>query len=209
MSEESKLIKNWIKLGIICGLLSSIIYPSLLFISVPLPFQVSLIMAWGPLLGLSAVGLYYFLALNKKTVSLKIAVTSQIISGVLVTMMLIVQFAVKLSKPDIIDSGSLWAWNSLNHVQLGIDVVWDLFISLSTLLFAINMYNHPKFGKLFSITGSLIAIALICLNILSFPTPPAEVDSFDFGPILGLWGLAVTVVILIKYKWAESKLCAV
>ena len=28
------------------------------------------------------------------------------------------------------------------------------------------------------------------------------------GPILGLWGLAVTINILIKYKWVDTKLNA-
>ncbi len=41
---------------------------------------------------------------------------------------------------------------------------------------------------------------------MTFPTPPAESGSIDLGPILGLWGLAVTINILIKYKWVDTKL---
>jgi len=120
MNVDKENIKNWIKLGIISGLLVSVIYPLLIFVPMPMIFQVILIMAWGPLLGLSAVGGYYFLALHKRTISLQIAVISQIIAGALVTTMLLIQYAIKLSKPELIDPGSKWAWNSLNHVQLGI-----------------------------------------------------------------------------------------
>lgn len=208
MNNEIFMVKNWIKLGIVCGFLVSVIYPSLIFIPMPQIVQVTFIMAWGPLLGISAVGLYYFLALNRKTVSLQIAVISQIISGVLVTTMLLVQSAIRLSIPDNIDPSGEWAWNSLNHVQLGLDVSWDVFIFLGSILFAINMFRHPRFGKMFSLAGIIISILLIGFNILTFPTPPAEAGSLDLGPFLGLWGLAVTINILVKYKWVETKLTA-
>jgi hypothetical protein len=208
MNVDNVTLRNWINLGIVCGFLVSIVYPSLIFIPMPQIIQVTFMMAWGPLLGISAVGLYYFLALNKKTVSLQIAVISQIISGVLVTTMLLVQSALILSRPEFIDPSSEWAWSSLNHVQLGIDVSWDVFIFLGSILFAINMYAHPKFGKVFSLTGIIISILLICFNLITFPTPPAEAGSFDLGPILGLWGLAVTINILVKYKWIDTKLSA-
>jgi len=206
MNESKNIIKNWIKLGIVSGLLVSVIYPSLIFIPMPKLFQVILIMAWGPLMGISAVGGYYFLGLHKRTVTLQIAVISQVIAGALVTMMLLIQSALNLFRPELIDPASKWAWNSLNHVQLGIDVAWDVYLFLGSILFAINMFNHPKFGKIFSLTGIIISILLISFNIMTFPTPPAESGSVDLGPILGLWGLAVTINILIKYKWVDTKL---
>jgi len=203
MNDNNNIISKWIKLGIISGLLSSVIYPSLIFIPLPAALQVAFIMAWGPLLGLSAVGLYYFISLHNRTVSSQIAVVSQIIAGVLVTLMLLVQYAIRSAKPLTIDAA---VWDTINHVQLGIDVAWDLFIFLSTLLFAINMYNHPRLGKVLSISGVVIGILMITFNILTFPTPPAEAESFDMGPLVGLWGLAVTINILIRYKWIEAKL---
>jgi hypothetical protein len=202
MNEENTRILQWIKLGIVSGLLSSIIYPLLIFLSLPATLQVIFVMAWGPLLALSAVGLYHFISLHKKTISVQIAVVSQIIAGVLVTLMLIVQMALNYSKPAAVDAD---IWNSLNHVQLGIDVVWDLFIFLSSLLFALNMFNHPKLGKILSVTGIVISLLMILFNIISFPTPPAEIGSVDLGPLMGLWGLAVTITILVNYKWIDSR----
>jgi hypothetical protein len=203
MTDNKEHIISWIRLGIISGLLSSIIYPALIFIPLPSVLQVTLVMAWGPLLGISAAGLYYFITLNKKTVSLQIALISQVIAGVLVTLMLIVQMSLQFSKPDNVD---VEIWNSINHIQLGIDVAWDLFIFLSTFLFALNMFSHPKLGRVFSISGVLVSVLLIVFNILSFPTPPAEADSIDMGPLVGLWGLAVTITILLNYRWIDAKL---
>lgn len=203
MSEDKSLIVRWIKLGIISGLLSSIIYPSLVFIPMPSVLQVIFVMAWGPLLGLSAVGLYYFIALHNKTVSSQIAAVSQIIAGVLVTLMLIVQMSLNYSKPDNIESD---LWKSINHIQLGIDVAWDLFIFLSTILFAANMFKHPKLGKILAVSGILISLLMIGFNIASFPTPPAEAELIDLGPLMGLWGLAVTITILANYKWIQVKI---
>jgi hypothetical protein len=203
MADNKERITGWIRLGIISGLLSSIIYPALIFIPLPSFLQVTLVMAWGPLLGLSAAGLYYFISLNKKTVSLQIALISQVIAGILVTLMLNVQMALRSSKPDNIDAE---IWNSINHIQLGIDVTWDLFIFLSTFLFALNMFNHPKLGKLLSVPGIVISVLLIAFNILSFPAPPAEAELIDMGPLVGLWGLAVTITILVNFKWIEQKL---
>ena len=121
MDENSMMIRKWIKLGIISGLLSSVCYPLLIFVSLPQFIQVILIMAWGPLLGLSAAGGYHILALNRKTISLQIAVFSQIIAGVLVTTMLLVQFALFLSKPEIMDPSTQWTWISMNRIQLGLE----------------------------------------------------------------------------------------
>jgi hypothetical protein len=206
MTDDKVIIITWIKLGIISGLLSSIIYPSLIFIPLPDFLQVIFIMAWGPLLGLSAVGLYYFITLHKKTVSSQIAVISQIVAGIMVTLMLLIQSSLMYSRPETIDTASKWIWNSINHVQLGIDVAFDVFIFLSTFLFALSMFNHPKFGKIFSLSGIILAVLLIVLNIMTFPTPPGEAESFDVGPLVGLWGLAVTINILTRYKWIELKL---
>jgi len=206
MSSDTSLIRNWIKVGIISGLLVSVVYPSLIFIPMPQFLQVILIMAWGPFLGLAAVGLYYFLQLHHKTVSLQIAVISQIIAGVLVTTMLLVQVSLNLSRPEVIEPASKWIWISMHHIQLGIDVAWDVFIFLGSILFALNMYNHPKFGKLFSLSGILISLLLIGFNIATFPTPPAEAGLIDFGPLLGLWGLAVTINIVARYKWIDTQI---
>ena len=201
MNNQLLMIKSWVKLGIISGLLSSIIYPGLVFFNLPKGFQVILVMAWGPLLGISAVGAYYFFKLHKETISLKIATVSQVIAGVLVTTMLLIQMAVFSVKPEVVGESNRWIWDSINHVQLGVDVAWDVFLFIALLLLSINMFHHPKFGKIFSITGVIISISFIAFNIASFPTPPGEAGLVDLGPLCGLFALIIIVNILLRFKW--------
>ena len=205
MNNENRMILIWINIGIICGFLVSIIYPSLQFISI-LFWGVILAILMGLLLSLSSVGLYYFIAIDKKTITAKIALFSNIIAGTLLIQMFLVQLAIKSSKPSLIDESSKWIWNSINHIHYGLDVAWDVYIFLGTLLFAISAFKHPKLGKLFSIIGIAIALLMIAANISTFPIPPASSDLIDFGPLVGLWYLAVTIKILISYKWVKQKL---
>ena len=60
-----------------------------------------------------------------------------------------------VKKPDMLVDSDRWIWNSLNHVHYGLDVTWDIYIFLGTLFFAISMYDHPRLGTIFSISGYL------------------------------------------------------
>ena len=203
---NDQLSKLWIKLGILCGLLVSFIYPALNFIPLPEIVQVFLIMLFGPLLAFSSAGLYHFIVLNKKSVAAVSALVSNIIAGVLITTMLLVQVAIRSTRPSEIDEASKWIWKSVNQVHLGLDVAWDVYIFFGTLLFAISMFNHPKLGKIISLTGIIISLLLIILNAIPFPVPPSDAGLFDMGPIVGLWYLIVTILIIINLKWVDEKI---
>lgn len=204
--QNLQLSKKWIKLGIICGLLVSVIYPTLIFITLPEIVQTFLIMLFGPLLAFSSAGLYHFIVLNKKSVAAVSALISNIIAGVLITTMLLVQVAIRSSRPDEINGNFIWIWKSINQVHLGIDVAWDVYIFFGTLFFAISMFSHPKLGKIISITGIIISLLLIILNAISFPVPPAEAGLIDLGPLVGLWYLVVTFMIIFNLKWVDEQL---
>jgi hypothetical protein len=205
MNDDNRMTINWIKIGIICGFLVSFVYPSLQFVS-NLVVGVILAVLMGLLLSLASVGLYYFVAIHKKTIKIIIALFSNIIAGTLLIQMFLVQLAIKSSKPVLIDESSKWNWSSLNHIHYGLDVAWDVYIFLGTLMFAICAYHHPKLGKIFSITGIAIALLMITSNISVFPNPPASSGLIDFGPFIGLWYLAVTIKILFSYKWVKQNL---
>jgi len=197
--------KKWIKLGIICGLVVSFIYPALIFIPLPEVVQTFLVMLFGPFLALSSAGLYHFITLHKKTLAATAAVVSNIIAGVLITTMLLVQIAIRSSQPPVIDETSKWIWKSINQVHLGLDVAWDVYIFFGTLLFAVSMFYHPKFGKIISITGIIISLLLIILNAISFPIPPADAGLFDAGPLVGLWYFVVTLLMVFNLKWVDER----
>ena len=203
--DDNRMTLNWINIGIVCGLLVSFIYPAVQFIS-NLLLGVILSILMGLLLSLASVGLYYFIVTYKKTITAKIALFSNIIAGVLLLQMFLVQLAIKSSKPDSIVESGKWIWNSFNHIHYGLDVSWDVYIFVGTLLFAINAFRHPKLGKIFSISGVVISLLMIITNVSSFPIPPESAGLIDWGPFIGLWYLAVTIKILFSRKWAKQYL---
>ena len=201
---------TWIKIGIIAGFLATIIYPLLIFAPMPRLLSVILIFAVGPLLSISSVGLYKFIQLHRKTVSLQIAMVSNIIAGTLFCVMLVVQMALRFPMLDRIERTGdesvreivNWIWN----VDLGLDLSWDLYIALGTFFFALNMLRHPKLGKIVGGIGILVTVAMLGFNIYTFPDPPADAGLFDLGPFVGLWYLLVTILVLRSFKWAKNLL---
>ena len=209
-----KLYMTWIKLGISAGLAVSVIYPLMIF--VPLPKKLTIVFAslFGPLLMLASLGLYYFLKAYRETATVQLAVISNVIAGVLVTLMLIVQLSVNLSMDGLMDSAGEgisgatkdWIWKVVDRVQLGMDVSWDIFIAIGTILFGVAMMKHPRFGKIFGMIGFLIGHFLLVFNLATFPSPPGDAGLIDLGPVLGLWYLAATVQIIRSLKWFGQEL---
>ena len=210
MEDKNNLIRNWVKIGIVTGLLTSLVYPLLIFVELPRLLTVVLAASFGPLLAIASVGLYQFMQLHKKSVSIQIAVVSNIIAGVILGIMLIVQMALKFPLVDYLKSSNdnavqelvSWIWK----IDLGLDVTWDVYIVLGTFLFAVCMLRHPRFGKLIGLTGILIAGVTLAFNVITFPDPPSESGLLDPGPFVGLWYLAVTIQIMRSLKWMEDSL---
>jgi hypothetical protein len=158
--------------------------------------------------------LYYLLALHRRTVTLQIGVASSAVSGVVVLTMLIVQLSVNAvvvplieTPPEgVTEAAARMIWKAVSQVQLGFDIVWDIYLCFAALLIAWNMRRHPRFGWIFSGSGLVIAAALYAFNIATFPTPPAEAGSVDLGPLIGLWFLAVTIQVFRSFGWADEVL---
>lgn len=208
----NKYVYNWVLTGSVCGLLALIVYPLLIFVSLPQGLSVFLAAAFGPLLLIAFIGLYFILTLPGKSVT---ALLGSIFTGagaVLVNLMMLVQLSVNISSHKYMEDADIetvanlqWITRLVDKVQLGIDVSWDVFVSLGTLFFGMAMMRHPRFGKIIGITGIIIGLILLFTNLLSFPTPPAEAGSFDFGPVMGLWYLAVVIMSLASLKWIKEK----
>ena len=212
MTKENALSLSWIKLGAISGIVACIIYPLMIAVEMPRLLTVLCAAAFGPLLSLASVGLYHLLKLQQKNAGVQIAAVANIIAGSIVNMMLVVQLAISISLRDYVDHATDAAtkstleliWKAVDKVQLGLDVSWDVFIALGTLLFAVNMLTHPRFGKILGGIGALLAILLLGFNLYSFPIPPANAELIDFGPFVGLWYLIVSIQTLRSLTWARN-----
>lgn len=211
---EPRLTRTWIRLGIVCGLVTMVIYPVVLMVKMPGILLAALAGAFGPLLALASIGTYHFIALYRRTVTVQIAVLSNIIAGVLVNLMMITQLSVNLwmrSSPELALGGPSRqilddAWKVVNQVQLGMDISWDIFIAVGTILFAVSMLRHPKLGRILGWTGILVGAGIFVTNFLTFPIPPSEGGLIDLGPVMGLWYLAVGIKLILSLKWVDERL---
>jgi len=189
-------ILTWIKLGIAAGVVASLFYPLLIF--APLPYLAVVMVAsfLGPAIGLASLGLKRLLEIQQPSVWASVGAITNFMAGALFTTMLLVQLAFK-SQPTQDMPVMIW---------LGLDVAWDIYIGLGTMFFSLAMLSHPRFGKIFAIPGLVLGVLVIALNLATFPTPPAEADSFDIGPLVGIWYLVVTIQTWRSLVWAKGRL---
>jgi hypothetical protein len=214
MSDDKTLDRAWVRMGIFAGLAVSIVYPLMIF--APLPKKITIILAslFGPLLMLASLGLYFFLKAHRKTVAGQLAIISNIIASAMVSLMLIVQLSVNLSMSQLMGSSGggiseatkKWVWQVVDKVQLGMDVSWDVFIAIGTILFGVTMMRHPRFGKIFGLFGFLIGHLLLVFNLSTFPAPPGDAGLIDLGPVVGLWYLAATILVIRSLKWFDKQI---
>jgi hypothetical protein len=201
---------QWVKTGISCGLATFVVYPLMIFVELPVQFTLLLTFLFGILFMLASIGLYHFISSFKKTTVVQTALLFNIIGCTVVVMMFTIQLALfskaKYISGDASNDLIKYIFSLTNLVQLSLDVVWDMFISLGTILFAFSMFKHPKLGMIIGSIGILSGAALLFNNIYTFPIPPAEADSIDFGPLVAMWYLAVTVMMIKSFKWYREAL---
>lgn len=201
-------IKQWHRLTVYCG--SSAFTAYFLAAFAPFPEKISLLLAFafGPLFMLSSVGLFYLLKHWKDSINLRIAVLFNTVATAMLTMMIVVQLTTQdfHQQNKLVDRGSVsdeqlkWIFKEVNSVQLGMDLAWDIFISMGTFFFALVMFNHPKMNKVISILGLIFSVLLLGFNLTYFPEPPGEAGSVDFGPFVAIWYLVLMVWLAIKHK---------
>ena len=158
---------------------------------------IALAAAMGPLLGIASWGGRTFLQLDRPRPSADLAALSNALAGALLTAMFLIQLASKMRTERLTREGEA--------VWLGLDVAWDVYMGLGTLVFALNAYTHPRLGRFVGAAGVLIAVALLGFNLATFPVPPANAGLVDVGPLVGLWYLVVTILTLRSLGWVRAR----
>ncbi len=199
--------RTWARTGGVFGLLSVAGYLSVLFVPMP-PALLRLVFFFLPLAGiLWAVGLYRLLRARADGVILQAAALFGITGFAVMNMMAVVQNSIHVwirkGAPAAADPATRemaeWVRRSVNAVQLGLDVSFDIFVLSSVILFGVAMMRHPRFGRAFGITGCAIAAVTLGLNLYTFPVPPEP----DLGPFVGLWLLAVSLRMLVPSRYGD------
>ncbi len=189
------------KIGAISGVVSIILYVSA--ISPFLPNVIGRLMGFTfPLLWIIGfMGLYHFLKKQNHTPSLEIGYLFGIIGAAIACSFIVVQqanfmwhdSALETATSEEVKSLYTASFRGANRVQAGLDVAFDIFITISWFLFGWNIAKSPNFSKVLGWIGCLISLALLVLNMITFPNSPASSGLFDMGPFLGLWALVVFI----------------
>jgi len=185
--------------GAIAGIAGVLSYFGAAFLPLPDAGGRLLGFAIGPLLAVSFLGLFHALATHRDGPTLRFGVVFGILAGCTVTLMLVVQIGnnifleqqLAVAETDSLRDTARLVHRSVNRVQMLIDVVWDLFICGAGFLIGVSMLRHPAFGRIFGLTGIAASIALLYLNLDTFPRGPAYAGSVDVGPVLAIWFLVV------------------
>ncbi len=158
----------------------------------------------------SVGGLYHLIKKHKDGVVLQMAVLLSIVTFAFFTLMAVIQETTFVFWQESLAANQSGEninsiWQAVNAVQLGMDIAFDIFYGLTFVLYSILMFRHPRFGKIFSISGIILFSSLLFLNLFTFPNPPASKGLFDVGPITGLWALAVIIQSLRSIKWMDQE----
>ena len=189
--------------GALLGAAAVVAYFSAAFLPqvAPVPDTVVLwlALAFGPLLGLSFLGLFHALAPRADGPALRFGAALGLMAGATVTIMLTVQLGNNMfleqqlaaAGSDAARGAAELVHRSVNRVQMLIDVSWDVFICGAGFLVGLAMLRYAAIGRVLGGLGMLASAALLYLNLATFPRPPAYAGSVDLGPALAIWFLIV------------------
>lgn len=197
------------KTGAISGIISVIFYVSAVAFPLPDPFPRLMAFTFPLLWIISYMAFYSFLKRERSTVTLEIAYIFGIIGGALAVSLLVVQQAnfmwhneaMEVTQTEEAKKLLNASFRGANRVQAGLDVAFDIFITIAMAFFGINLAASRRLPAFLGIVMCLLASALLVLNMITFPTAPAESGLIDLGPFLGAWMLIVYIwFTVIVYK---------
>lgn len=177
--------RGWLWYVVGAGSVATLTYVVLIVLPGPDSLAVAVAFGFAASLSVGSVALWrLFHSAGEHSPLAMFAALSNALAGALFVAMVVVQVGVK-SVQDPPDE-------ALRSIYWGLDVAWDLYIGAGTLGFALVCWRVPVFRWL-AAPGVLVAIAVMALNLATFPEPPSSAGLVDVGPLVGLWYSAVTV----------------
>lgn len=192
---------SWARVGGWSGIAAVAAYLLAAFAPVPDRLGYVLAFAFGPLVAVASVGMRRVLATARPGALPELGGLFGVGAGFMVLAMLTTQqaiFARGASSGGALapDASAEALARGLDAVHFGLDVAWDVLIGVSLLLFATAMLRDPRFGRIFGAIGLALALLLLGFNLWTFPVPPADAGSIDWGPFVALWMLAAYVLLV-------------
>jgi hypothetical protein len=213
MTDDIAYVRRWILTGSVCGISGVLIYTVVVAGVLPVSAKVLYPIFWlfGPLMVVSAMGTRVYFRRFGPSVAVEIATTLWIVAGALVCLMGCLQGSIRhafgLLSPaagrEGLEETTRLALAGADAVQLGADIAWDIFIFSAVALYGIVMLRRSLKWKIVGVLGLLAGVSGLALNLATWPVPPAEAGLVDVGPLVGLWGLTVSIVLLAELRTIE------
>lgn len=192
---EQTLHHGALRQGSVCGALAVLAYVG--WSTLPMPDAANRLLhfGFGPLLVCAFLGIWHYLGAGRPRFVHLVACAFGIAAGVAFTAMTVVQASMvdsvllplRAADDPAVKAHLRYVLQGTNSVQLGLDVVWDLFITLATVLVGTSLWRFGGALRVYGIVGVLAGGVTLAINLWSFPTPPAQGGLFDLGPFVGGW----------------------
>ncbi len=200
-----------VRAGVLAGAIAAVTYLASKVVAFSESIERAIFVYSGPLLVVTMLGIYPFLRRPHATASAMLGTVFGIVAGVTRMLFAVVQEANTERFARIVmtqDPAAQQMWQdvkgSVFSVQSGINYVFDFFGDATGYLFAIAMWRHPKFGKVFSIATVLLVSPHFIMKLITFPVPPATAGWFDAGPLVMLFLVLVVIQIARHLSWMST-----
>ena len=202
--------KELIVVGLIAGAIVSVTYPLQITNSFSRLGQSIMELTMGPLIIIGCLALYYFIKAQRNTVYNLLGFVFNALAGLSVTMMVAVQGSVYTIGKDYREAADETMKQMIrqsfkvgNLAQLGMDVCFDVFISLGTVFIGIAVLKQRQILGWLGLPGIIVGLGGLAVNIATFPIPPADQGLFDPGPYFGIYFglLLIAMLVAVIRQW--------
>jgi hypothetical protein len=208
MDKDLTNLRKWLIVAVICGIIANINYVLATQVSISPTINRLLFFSFGPLLITTTIGLYKLLSTKDDLISIQLGTVFLILSGVCHTIMATMQGSISTFMKGYISNADnesqkellMTIYKSVFSTQAGVDMTFDIFISLGVIMLAYSMWNNIHFGKIVSIMGILFAGTGLLFNLIAFPENAGNIGLIDPSPLFGIWFLIVTIQMALAIK---------
>jgi len=202
--QNNRELKNWVLIAIISGFAADACYLLATQVSISPAVNRLLFFAFGPFMIVSVTGLYKLLTHERDSIAAQLGTLFLVLSGVSHTIMATMQGANRVRMRELIAGAEGPAQEEIYKAvyrgvfssQAGVDMAFDIFISLGVILVTLAMWHRPDFGRIVSMLGIVIAATGLSFNIIAFPHNAGNVGLVDPGPFFGFWFLIVVILMI-------------
>jgi hypothetical protein len=160
-----------------------------------------IVSAWPVLSIVYAFALYRYVAAERNGTANRLGLVFAVAGFTTVLAMIVVQLAVGAGVGEItagLDEQAARALRrGLRLIDHGIDVAWDFLIGTALIFSGVALRGRSGLGLGWAVPSIALGAALIVLNAITFPWPPADRGLIDVGPFIGVFVLVLATRLVV------------